>query len=108
MVVTGGENVYSSEVENAIAAHSAVAECAVFGIPDVKWGEAVHAVVVPKTGCVLTGEEIQAHCRLLIADYKCPKSVEVRAEPLPLSAVNKVSKAKLKAKWWERMDRGVS
>jgi long-chain acyl-CoA synthetase len=95
-------------VENAIATHPDVAECAVFGIPDPKWGEAVHAVVVPKAGCTLNEETIRAHCRNLIAAYKCPKSVEVRAEPLPLSAVNKVSKISLKAKWWAGIDRAVS
>ncbi len=108
MVVTGGENVYSSEVENAIASHPAVDACAVFGIPDAKWGEAVHAVVVPRAGCMLTPADIQAHCRARIAAYKCPKSVELRSEPLPLSAVNKVLKAPLRAKWWAGHPRKVA
>jgi len=107
MVVTGGENVYCSEVENAIASHPAVAECAVFGIPDEKWGEAVHAVVVAKPGHALSATDVQDHCRSLIAAYKCPKSVELRAEPLPLSAINKVLKAPLRAKWWAGKVRNV-
>ena len=108
MVVTGGENVYCSEVENAIASHPSVAECAVFGIPDEKWGEAVHAVVVAKPGQALSAADVQDHCRLRIAAYKCPKSVELRAEPLPLSAVNKVLKAPLRAKWWAGKARNVA
>lgn len=108
MIVTGGENVYSYEVENAIASHPAVAECAVFGIPDDKWGEAVHAVVVPKRGAALDSDSLLAHCRARIASYKCPKSMEMRAEPLPLSAVNKVLKAPLRAKWWAGKERNVA
>lgn len=108
MVVTGGENVYSSEVENAIASHPAVAECAVFGIPDVKWGEAVHAVIVPRAGFTLTAVDIEDHCRSRIAAYKCPKSIELRNEPLPLSAVNKVLKSPLRAKWWAGHERKVA
>lgn len=107
MVVTGGENVYCSEVENAIASHPAVAECAVFGIPDERWGEAVHAVVVPRPGQALCAIDVQEHCRTRIASYKCPKSVELRVEPLPLSAVNKVLKAPLRAKWWAGKARNV-
>lgn len=108
MIVTGGENVYSSEVENVIASHPAVAECAVFAIPDERWGEAVHAVVVPKAGATLQAADIQAHCRDRIAGYKCPKSVEIRSEPLPLSAVNKVFKAPLRENWWAGRERNVA
>lgn len=108
MIVSGGENVYSSEVENVIASHPAVAACAVFGIPDERWGEAVHAVVVPVAGSNLRAEEVQAHCRQRIAGYKCPKSVELRTEPLPLSAVNKVLKAPLREKWWAGRERKVA
>ncbi len=108
MIVTGGENVYSSEVENVIAAHPDVAECAVFAIPDERWGEAVHAVVVPRAGTALQAADVQAHCRARIASYKCPRSVEMRTEPLPLSAVNKVLKAPLRAKWWAGRERNVA
>ncbi|SAK55360.1 long-chain fatty acid--CoA ligase [Caballeronia temeraria] len=96
MIVSGGENVYSAEVENAIAQHPAVAACAVIGVPHEKWGEAVHAVVVPKPGMTMGADEIREHCRQFIAGYKCPKSVEFRTE-LPLSAAGKVLKRELRA-----------
>ncbi|NYT63558.1 long-chain fatty acid--CoA ligase [Alcaligenaceae bacterium] len=108
MIVSGGENIYSFEVENAIASHPDVAECAVFGIPDEKWGEAVHAVVVPKANVLLDTASVSAHCRARIASYKCPKSIEVRLEPLPLSAVNKVLKASLRTKWWSGQERNIA
>src|SRR5581483_7460539 len=87
MIVTGGENVYCAEVENAIASHPAVAQVAVIGIPDDTWGEAVHAVVVPRPGTAPTADDIIAHARTGVAGYKVPKSVSFRTEPLPLSAV---------------------
>ncbi len=85
MIVTGGENVYSIEVENAISTHPAVAQVAVIGIPHDLWGEAVHAVVVLQPGADATAEELIEHARTTIAGYKLPKSIEFRAEPLPLS-----------------------
>jgi long-chain acyl-CoA synthetase len=92
MIVTGGENVYAAEVENAVATHPSVAACAVIGIPDKDWGEAVHAVVVLKDGArEFPVEEIRAHCRKMIAGYKCPRSVEFKPS-LPLSAFGKVTK----------------
>ena len=108
MIVTGGENVYSTEVENAIASHPAVAQCAVIGIPDDKWGEAVHAIVALREAESLDPEEIGRHCRGLIAGYKCPRSVEIRAEPLPLSSVNKINKALLRAPFWADRTRQVN
>ncbi|HWS76084.1 MAG TPA: long-chain-fatty-acid--CoA ligase [Quisquiliibacterium sp.] len=101
MIITGGENVYSAEVEAAIYSHPGVAQCAVIGIPHERWGEAVHAIVSPSPGAVLDPDAIIAHCRTLIAAYKCPRSVEVRTEPLPLSGANKISKPALRAPWWE-------
>ncbi|HVR53912.1 MAG TPA: long-chain fatty acid--CoA ligase [Pseudorhodoferax sp.] len=95
MVITGGENVYSAEVENALTEHPAVAQCAVIGIPSATWGESVHAVVVLKAGVPATAAELQAHCKARIAGYKCPKSVEFRGE-LPLSSVGKVLKTALR------------
>jgi acyl-CoA synthetase (AMP-forming)/AMP-acid ligase II len=97
VIISGGENIYSLEVENAIAAHPAVQQCAVFGRPDPKWGEAVHAVVVPKAEHALTGDQIIAHCRTLIAGFKCPRSVDIRHDPLPLSGANKILKTDLRA-----------
>ena len=107
MIVTGGENVYSVEVENAIASHFAVAQVAVIGIPDERWGEAVHAIVVLKPGEKVTEEELRQHTRDLIAGYKVPKSIEFREEPLPLSGALKVLKRELRAPYWEGKGRGV-
>jgi long-chain acyl-CoA synthetase len=107
MIVTGGENVYSAEVENAIASHPAVAQVAVIGIPSDQWGEAVHAIIVPKPDATVTLEEIQEWARERIAGYKVPKSVDFRAEPLPLSGAMKVLKRELRAPYWEGKDRSV-
>jgi long-chain acyl-CoA synthetase len=108
MIVTGGENVYSIEVENAIASHPDVAQVAVIGIPDDRWGEAVHAIVVPREGTHPTEAEIIAHARESIAGYKVPKTVEIRAEPLPLSGALKVLKKDLRAPFWEGRERLVN
>jgi long-chain acyl-CoA synthetase len=108
MIVTGGENVYCIEVENAIASHPAVAQVAVIGVPSEKWGEAVHAIVVVQEGTDVTEDEIIAHAREWIAGYKVPKSVELRAEPLPLSGAMKVLKRELRAPYWEGRDRAVN
>ena len=96
MIITGGENVYSAEVENAIYQHPAVAMCAVIGVPDEQWGERVHAVIALKPGQTTNESEIVAHCRARIAGYKCPRSVTVRSEPLPLSGAGKVLKTVLR------------
>ncbi len=107
MVVTGGENVYSVEVENAIATHPAVAQVAVIGIPDERWGEAVHAIVVLKPDVAATEDDLKAHARERIAGYKLPKSIEFRDEPLPLSGALKVLKRELRAPYWEGRERAV-
>ena len=101
MIVTGGENVYSSEVENVISGHPAVAQVAVIGIPSELWGEAVHAVVVCRDGMSTTEAEIIAWTRRSLAGFKVPKSVELRREPLPLSGAMKVVKRELRAAYWE-------
>ena len=108
MVVTGGENVFSGEVESALSRHPAIAQCAVIGVPDARWGEKVHAIVVTRPGAALTAEEVVDHCRALIAGFKCPKSVELRTEPLPLSAAGKILKHVLRAPYWEGQDRNVA
>ena len=108
MIITGGENVYSAEVENAIMQFPGLAECAVIGIPDEKWGEAVHAIVVPRDGQSPEPEAIIAHCRGLIAGYKCPRAVMVRVESLPKSGAGKIQKFELRAPFWEGRDRNVS
>jgi long-chain acyl-CoA synthetase len=107
MVVTGGENVYSVEVENALATHQAVAQVAVIGIPDDRWGEAVHAVVVLKPNVTATEDDLKSHARERIAGYKLPKSIEFRDEPLPLSGALKVLKRELRAPYWDGRERAV-
>ncbi|HKY90728.1 MAG TPA: long-chain fatty acid--CoA ligase [Nevskiaceae bacterium] len=107
MIVSGGENVFSAEVENALAQHPGVASCAVIGIPDAHWGEAVHAVVVRKPGTDDVDEdELRAHCRRLIAPYKCPRSVEFR-ESLPMSGAGKILKTTLREPYWQNQARRV-
>jgi long-chain acyl-CoA synthetase len=96
MIVSGGENVYSAEVENALHEHPGVRECAVIGLPHPDLVEAVHAIVVPHPGAMVTADALIAHCRTLIAGYKCPRSVEIRSEPLPLSGTNKILKTRLR------------
>ena len=108
MIISGGENIYSTEVENAISVMPEVAEVSVIGIPDPKWGEAVHAIVVPRNGAALTPEAVQAHCRNLIAGYKCPRSVELRSEPLPVSAAGKIQKNVLREPYWREKDKRVN
>jgi long-chain acyl-CoA synthetase len=105
--VTGGENVYSAEVENAISSHPAVAQVAVIGIPSEQWGEAVLAIVVRKDGAEVTEDDIKAWSKDRIAGYKVPKQVEFRDEPLPLSGAMKVLKRELRAPYWEGRDRAV-
>jgi long-chain acyl-CoA synthetase len=107
MIITGGENVYCTEVEDALYTHPAVLEATVFGIPHERWGEAVHAVVVLRDDVVeLDGEALIAHCRGLIAGYKLPRTVEFRAEPLPKSGPGKVLKRELRDPFWA--DRGAA
>src|SRR4051794_2590536 len=101
MIVTGGENVYSAEVEEALYRHPAVAEAAVIAIPHERWGEAVHAVVTVASGTTLSVEELTTHCSTLIAGYKVPKSVDIRVDPLPRTAVGKILKRDLREPFWE-------
>jgi long-chain acyl-CoA synthetase len=107
MIVTGGENVYSAEVENALSSHPAVAQVAVIGIPSDQWGEAVLAIVVLKPGAEATEDELKAWCRERIAGFKVPKKIEFRTEQLPLSGAMKVLKRDLRAPYWEGKDRAV-
>jgi acyl-CoA synthetase (AMP-forming)/AMP-acid ligase II len=107
MIVTGGENVYSAEVESAISSHPAVLQVAVIGVPSDEWGEAVHAIVVLREGEDATEVEIIDHAREYIAGYKVPKAVTFRSDPLPLSGAMKVLKRELRAPYWEGHDRNV-
>jgi acyl-CoA synthetase (AMP-forming)/AMP-acid ligase II len=107
MIVSGGENVYSAEVESAATTHPAVAACAVIGVPDDEWGERVHAVVVLQPGATLELADLRAHCKERIAGYKCPRSLEV-VDALPLSGAGKVLKRELRARHWGDADRAVN
>lgn len=107
MIVSGGENVFSAEVENALAKHPAVATSAVIGIPSEQWGESVHAVVVLKPGATASAEDLISHCQALIARYKCPRSVEFR-DALPTTGAGKVLKSELRKPFWEGHDRAVN
>ena len=108
MIVTGGENVYCTEVEEVLYKFPAVLEAAVFGVPDVKWGEAVWAVVVPRADQTIDSDALIEFCRKNIAGYKVPKGIDVRLEPLPKSGPGKVLKRELRAPFWKDQDRAIS
>ncbi len=107
VIITGGENVSSIEVEDAIFSLAGVAEVAVIGIPHDTWGEMVTALVVTDDGVVITEEHVITHCRKLLAGYKCPKQVEFRDE-LPRTATGKLQKFRLRAPYWEGYERQVN
>jgi acyl-CoA synthetase (AMP-forming)/AMP-acid ligase II len=98
MIISGGENIYPREVEDVLCQHPAVLECAVIGIPDPKWIEAVHAAVVLKTDVIVTSDELIDFCKNNLARYKAPKSIEIVSE-LPKSATGKILKTELRRKW---------
>jgi long-chain acyl-CoA synthetase len=108
MIISGGENIYSVEVENALYTHPAVLEVAVIGIPDAVWGEAVHAVVVCKPGMQVTSDELIVHTRTLIAGYKVPRSIEFSQDALPKSGAGKILKRDLRDKYWAGKSRNVN
>ncbi len=101
MIISGGENIYPAEVENVLSRHDQVADVAVIGIPHPKWGEAVHAIVIPREDEDIDTAELIAFCRARIAGYKCPQSISIRTEPMPLSGANKVLKTELRRPFWE-------
>jgi acyl-CoA synthetase (AMP-forming)/AMP-acid ligase II len=107
MIITGGENVYSAEVENSLAKHEAVAACAVIGIPDEQWGERIHAVVVLQADAQVTAEELRDFCRQHIANYKVPRSIAF-VDALPVSGAGKILKRELRQQHWGESDRNVS
>lgn len=108
MIVTGGENVYPIEVESVLLEHPAVSEAAVFGIPNPRWGESVHAVVTLAEGSTATVEELVEHSRKLIAGYKLPRSIDIRTEPLPKSGAGKLLKRVLREPYWAGHERQVN
>ncbi|BCX53619.1 MULTISPECIES: acyl-CoA synthetase [Comamonas] len=107
MIVTGGENVYSIEVESVIATHPAVASCAVIGIPHEHWGEQVHVFIVLKPGQSLEAQELIHFCKERIAGYKCPRDVSF-VEAMPLSGAGKILKTSLRAPFWAHHERKVT
>ncbi|MFR9802118.1 long-chain-fatty-acid--CoA ligase [Pseudonocardia sp. RS010] len=108
MIISGGENVYSAEVENVLYTHPDVLEAAVIGVPDDSWGERVHAVVVPRPGAEPAVEDLVAHCRSRLGGFKVPRSVDFRADALPKSGAGKILKRELRAPYWAGKDRGVN
>lgn len=106
MIKTGGENVFSAEVENALAKHPCVSASAVIAIPSEQWGEAVHAVVVCKAGHSVSADELIAHCKTLIAGYKSPRSIEF-VDALPVSGAGKILKRKLRDPYWKGREHRV-
>jgi acyl-CoA synthetase (AMP-forming)/AMP-acid ligase II len=108
MIVTGGENVYSGEVEAVIYTHPAVREVAVFGIPDPKWGEIVKACVVLKPGKTLAADELTAYCRRSLANYKIPRSIQFSQTELPKSGSGKILKRVLRDPAWARQERAIA
>ena len=100
MIISGGENVSSIEVEDAIFSHPDVAEVAVIGVPDEKWGELVMALVVDADGSTLTEADLIAYTKTKLAGYKCPKRVEFR-DALARTATGKLQKFKLREPYWE-------
>lgn len=108
MIISGGENVFSAEVENAVYQHPAVAECAVIGIPHDTWGEQVHAVVRLHEGQKATDKEIIEFSHTLIAGFKCPRSVDFTNDPLPLSGAGKILKTELRKPYWADREKQVS
>jgi acyl-CoA synthetase (AMP-forming)/AMP-acid ligase II len=107
VIISGGENVSSIEVEDALFSHPAVAEVAVIGVPDEKWGETVKALVVLAPGATADERELIEHCRGRLTHFKCPTSVELR-EALPRTATGKLQKFKLRAPYWEGRERQVN
>ena len=107
MIVSGGENVYPAEVENALFDHKAVGDAAVIGIPDEKWGEAVKAIIVLKPGASATEEDIIAHSRTKIAGYKVPKSIDF-TDVLPRNPSGKILKRELRKPYWEGKEREIN
>jgi fatty-acyl-CoA synthase len=106
IIITGGENVYSTEVENVLYMHPAILETAVIGVPDEKWGEAVKAIVVLKEGMEATEDEIIEFCKERLARYKAPKSIDF-LNTLPKTGSGKIAKRELREKYWETLDKRV-
>jgi acyl-CoA synthetase (AMP-forming)/AMP-acid ligase II len=107
VIITGGENVSSIEVEDCLFQHPAVAEVAVIGVPDEKWGETIKALVVLRPGAAATERDLIEHCRSRMAHYKCPTSIELR-DALVRTATGKLQKFKLREPYWAGRPRRVN
>ena len=107
MIVSGGENIYPAEVENALMSHDDILDAAVVGIPDDNWGESVKGFVVLKEGVELKEDDIISYVRTQIAGYKCPKSINYLNE-LPRNPSGKILRREIRAPFWEGKDRNIS
>src|SRR3546814_14711993 len=97
MIISGGENIFSAEVENALGSHPAILDCAVIGVPDPRWGERVHAIVRLREGMVADAVALILHCQTALARYKCPSSVEFRTEAFPMWDASPILKRDVRA-----------
>jgi long-chain acyl-CoA synthetase len=108
MIVTGGENVFSTEVEAVLYAHPAIKEAAVIPVPDADWGEAVHACIVLRDGGQLSEEDVKTFCRERLANYKVPRSIEFIEGELPKGGTGKILKKQLRERHWQGRERRIS
>ena len=107
MIISGGENVYSVEIENVLSTHPAVLEVAVIGVPDEQWGESVKAIVVLREGAAASAGDLIGFCRGKVAGYKIPKSVDFSKEPLPKTGPGKIAKRRLRDPYWAGRERKI-
>jgi acyl-CoA synthetase (AMP-forming)/AMP-acid ligase II len=107
MIVSGGENIYSAEVESTLSLHPSITAVAVIGVPDERWGEAVKALVIRREGHEVDEAALIQFCRVRLAAYKVPKSVEF-VDQFPLVPSGKISKKELRERYWKGSDRGVA
>ncbi len=108
MIISGGENIYSAEVESVISVHPAILDVAVIGIPDEQWGESVHAIVRLKPNNILSQDKLINYCKERLSSYKCPKSVAFRDQPFPVSSAGKTLKADLRKPYWKTCSKNVN
>jgi acyl-CoA synthetase (AMP-forming)/AMP-acid ligase II len=108
MIITGGENVFSAEVENTLSLHPKILESVIIGIPSEQWGESVHAIIRLNNNVKMTKEEVIAHCRENIAHYKAPSSIEFRVEPFPMTGAGKYKKNELREPFWQDKECSVN